>query len=187
MTTRITLISSGATSATRNATFPLNEPLEDKALTQASALAGSLPAVDRIRCSPDLAASQTAAALDLAATADAALREIDFGQWAGKSLAELGTLDPLGLASWVCDPQAVPPDGESVIGFIARIGQWLDTQAGSSDRLLAIAPANCLRAAVLHCLQAPASAFRHIDVAPLSFIFLSVDQGHWRLRLSARR
>jgi broad specificity phosphatase PhoE len=184
MTTRITLISNGATSATRNATFPLDEPLEEKAIALARDLVGTLPSVDRVCCGPDLAGRQTAGALSLDGVPDQQLREINFGRWAGKSLAELQAEDPLALAAWVMDPQATPPGGDSVIDLIARIGDWLHQQAAQSDRIIAIAPANCLRAAVIHCLQAPPTAFRQIDVPPLSSIFLSSHQGQWRLRVT---
>jgi broad specificity phosphatase PhoE len=82
------------------------------------------------------------------------------------------------------DPQATPPSGDSVVDLIARIGDWLHQQAAQSGRIIAIAPANCLRAAVIHCLQAPPTAFRQIDVPPLSSIFLSSHQGQWRLRVT---
>ena len=184
MTIRITLISNGATSATRHAAFPRNEPLEDKAIELASRLAGTLPAADRIYRSPDLAGEQTARALGLAAVAEPLLREIDFGDWAGKSLMELQAEDALALSAWVTDPQATPPGGEAAIDLIARMGTWLTHLADQSARIIAVAPANCLRAAVIHCLRAPATAFRQIDVPPLSSMFLSCHQGQWRLRLS---
>lgn len=187
MTTRITLISNGATVATRNATFPRDEPLEEKALALAASLADALPAVDRVYCGPDLAGRQTAAALGLTAESEPQLREINFGRWAGKSLEALQGDDALALGAWVTDPQATPPAGDSVTDLITRIGGWLDQQAERADRLIAIAPANCLRAAVIHCLQAPAMAFRRIDVAPLSFIFLSAHHNKWRLRLDPRK
>jgi broad specificity phosphatase PhoE len=186
MATRITLISNGATSATRNATFPANEPLEEKAIALAAGLAGTLPAVDRIYCSPDLAGAQTAKALGLTAEPEPLLREIDFGDWAGKSLTELQAEDALALSAWVMDPQTTPPGGESAVDLIMRVSTWLAHQADQSSRIIAVIPANCLRAAVIHCLQAPAIAFRQIDVPPLSSIFLSCHRGQWRLRLSSQ-
>lgn len=184
MATRITLISNGATSATRNATFPKDEPLEEKAVALAAGLAGSLPAVDRIYRGPDRAGEQTALALGLTAVAEPLLREIDFGDWAGKSLMELQTEDALALRDWITDPQAIPPGGESAADLMARVSNWLTLQADQPARIIAITPANCLRAAVIHCLQAPATAFRQIDVPPLSSLFLSCHRGQWRLRLS---
>ena len=143
-----------------------------------------MPAADRIYRSPDLAGEQTARALGLAAVAEPLLREIDFGDWAGKSLMELQAEDALALSAWVTDPQATPPGGEAAIDLIARMGTWLTHLADQSARIIAVAPANCLRAAVIHCLRAPATAFRQIDVPPLSSMFLSCHQGQWRLRLS---
>jgi broad specificity phosphatase PhoE len=186
MTTRITLISNGATSATRNATFPKDEPLEQKAIALAAGMAGTLPTVDRIYRGPDLAGEQTVQAFGMTAIAEPLLREIDFGDWAGKSLVELQTEDAPALSNWIMDPQAIPPGGESAADLVARVSNWLAFQADQSVRIIAVTPANCLRAAVLHCLQAPASAFRQIDVPPLSSIFLSCHRGQWRLRLSSQ-
>ncbi|HVJ43699.1 MAG TPA: histidine phosphatase family protein [Dongiaceae bacterium] len=186
MTTRITLISSGATAATRNATFPADEPLEQQESVKAAALIPALPSVDRTFCSPDRASRQTAEALGLAAIAEPDWREVDFGRWAGKSLAAIQEEDPAALAAWIHDPDSSPPDGESVAGLIRRIGRWLDLQFALPGRLLIIAPPNCLRAAVVHSLQAPAASFRHIDVMPLTVTYLSGRQGQWRLRLGGR-
>jgi Histidine phosphatase superfamily (branch 1) len=82
MPTRLTLICDGATAATRVAAFPLDEPLEDRALSRAAVLGQALRRADRALTSPALRARQTAAALslDAAVTPSARLRPRALGR-----------------------------------------------------------------------------------------------------------
>ena len=187
MTTRITWISSGATIATRKAAFGSNEPLESKAREQAAAVAAQIGSVDRMFCSPDLAAKQTAEAMGLEALPEPLLREVDFGRWHGRELAEIEAAEPTGLIDWVSDLTAAPHGGESITACCERISLWLEREAQLSGRVLAIGPANCIRAAILHCLQAPLTAFRRLDIAPLSFTSLSYHDGQWRVQATGCR
>lgn len=187
MTTRITWIASGATSATRKATFGADAPLENKARGEAAAVAAQIGSADRLFCSADLAARQTAEALGLEAVIDPLLREVDFGRWHGRELAEIETAEPAGLIDWVSDLTAVPHGGDSITACCERISLWLEREAQSSGRVLAIGPANCIRAAILHCLQAPLTAFRRLDIAPLSFTSLSYHDGQWRVQATGCR
>jgi broad specificity phosphatase PhoE len=187
MTTRITLISSGATNDSRNATFGGSAPLAASERDRAAKLASSLPAADRILCAPDSACRETAAALSLAATIEPAWRDIDFGDWSGKSLQIVQAGTPDALAAWLADPACPPPgDGESMTAFTGRIGIWLDQHLEDHRRLAIVAPANGLRAAILHCLRAPPTAFRAVDIMPLTIIELSAYRGLWRLRIGDR-
>jgi broad specificity phosphatase PhoE len=183
MTTRITLISSGATVEIRNATFGGDSPLTPRDRARAAELAPSLPGADQVLCGADLASRQTAEALSLAATPIPAWREIDFGDWSGKNLDAVQSEAPEALAAWLGDPTSAPPGGESLAAFIRRIGAWLDQRRDSQEKLIVVAPANCLRATVLHCLQAPAAAFRAIDIMPLTILQASAYRGFWRLRI----
>lgn len=183
MTAHITLISSGATAAVGNATFGGDAPLDPREHARAMALRPHLPAGEVALCGPDAASRQTAEWLVPTATIEPQWREIDFGDWTGKPLAAVQKQAPDVLAAWLGDPASPAPGGESIAAFIARIGAWLDLHRDASEKILAIAPANCLRAATLHCLHAPALAFRAIDIMPLTVIRLSAYRGVWRLRL----
>ncbi|MCM3172828.1 histidine phosphatase family protein [Paenibacillus sp. MER 99-2] len=57
---------------------------------------------------------------------DARLREIDFGEWEGKTYDQLQHIQQ--YRDWIDDPQSVtPPKGESWQAFTARIDSFLDT------------------------------------------------------------
>ncbi len=187
MTARFTLIASGATSATRRSAFPLDEPLEDKAMAQAAAMAGKVRDAERIWCGPDASARQTAAAMGLTAEVDPRLRHLDFGRWAGKGAEELMTADPSAVAAWLSDPAAAPHGGESLLDLIGRVGAWLNEQVSRTSRGIVITDGACICAAVVHVLQAPPKSFWRIDIPPLSFTSLSGREGQWRLRSAGCR
>src|SRR5688572_13566480 len=71
MTTRLVLVCHGATSATRRAAFPADEPLEHP-----DPVPGP-PRADVVLCAPHTRCHQTAAALGLDPTPDTALRDRD--------------------------------------------------------------------------------------------------------------
>ena len=108
MKTRLSWICHGATQANRNGCFPDDEPLEAKAAQQAQSLSFGLGAIDRVWASPALRARQTAAVLGLDAIPDVALRECDYGDWRGQSLAELHERDADSLALWMTDTSVAP-------------------------------------------------------------------------------
>ncbi|HVI90275.1 MAG TPA: histidine phosphatase family protein [Dongiaceae bacterium] len=186
MTTRITLISSGATAEIRNATFGGDAPLAPAEHARAASLTRQLPGDDIVLCGPDSASRQTAEALALAAIPEPSWREIDYGDWSGKSLKAVQEEMPETLGAWLSDPTCAPPGGESIAAFTRRIGNWLDQRRDGHEKLTVVAPANCLRATVLHCLRAPADAFLTIDILPLTIMQISAYRGLWRLRLGSQ-
>ncbi len=184
MTGRLTLICCGSTDANRRGAFPCDELLEPAALAQAQRLAGRLPRADRIWRGPGLSAARTADALSLNGTAMDVLRDQDFGNWAGRRLAEL---DPADLATWVSDPATAPHGGESLHDLRRRVSKFLEESLGLSGHTLAITHASVIRAAVCEVLEAPASAFWRADVEPLSLTRLTSDGRRWALRIAASR
>ncbi len=95
---RLTLICHGATSATRAAAFPIDEPIEALAVAKARKLGRLLRRVDLAWTSPARRACQTAAALGLAAEVAPALGDCDFGRWSGRSFADVERTEPEELA-----------------------------------------------------------------------------------------
>ena len=150
-------------------------------------LARRLPRADRAWTSPALRARQTAAALGLDAAVEPALGDLDFGRWAGRTLAEVEAAEPLALAAWLADPATAPHGGEDFSSLRARVGAWLDQRRGETGRLVAVTHAAVIRAAVIHAIEATARSFGHIDVAPLSLTELTCTAGRWRLRALGRR
>lgn len=181
MTTRLILVCHGATEAVRRSAFPADEPLDEKGRAQAAALAASLPSADTCSTSPELRARQTAEALHLDAMLEPTLRECDYGAWKGCAFAEVLARDPQGVSAWLEDPGATPHGGESLLGVMRRVAQWLDAEKTADRTTILITHASIIRAAVVHALGAPPQSFWRIDVAPLSVTRLSGAHGRWNL------
>ncbi|MBX4861494.1 histidine phosphatase family protein [Rhizobium sophorae] len=181
MNTRLTWICHGATAANRKARFPLDEPLEEKAVEEAGRMA-VLPRADRIATSPALRARQTADALRLEARIDRALSDCDYGRWAGRSIAAIEVEEPENLMGWMIDPEAAPHGGESLLDLRTRIAGWMDGQTVLGGHIIAISHAAVIRASILHVLQAPLSSFWLSDVEPLSLIRMTSNGQRWSLR-----
>lgn len=183
---RLLLIRHAATDAVRRAAFPVDEALDGAGLAAARALAGRLGRGDALS-SPARRARDTAAAAGLRAAVEPALRECDFGAWAGRTLAEVHGDDPDGAGAWMTDPHACPHGGESLAALLARVGGWLDKQAASDGRVIAVTHGGVVKAAVVHALAAPAAAFWRVDVTPLALTELHAHDGRWTIaRVNAR-
>lgn len=167
------------TSAVRRAAFPIDEPLDDTGRAAAAALAGSL--AGDVLSSPLRRALETCAAIAPGAPVaeDEALRECDFGTWAGRSLAEVHADEPAGVEAWMTDPDAAPHGGESLRAFCARVGAWLDEQAALDGRAVAVTHGGVVKAAVVHAMGAPVQACWRVDVAPLRATELHAHGGRW--------
>ncbi|MDO8213637.1 histidine phosphatase family protein [Conexibacter sp. CPCC 206217] len=177
---RLLLVRHAATSATRAAAFPADEPIEPGAETLAAGVAGLVgSAATQILASPALRCAQTAAAAGLSPQVEPRIAESDFGAWAGRPLAEVHADDPAAVAAWMGDPDAAPHDGESLRAFAARVGGWLDEQAAGDGATLAITHGGVVKAALVHALGAPLDAFWRLDVAPLTVTELHAHDGRW--------
>lgn len=181
MSLRLTLICHAATAATRAASFATDEPLELLGLAKALAMAGKLRRVDAAWSSPALRAVQTATALGLSATVDPGLRDIDLGRWAGRTLTDIATTDPVGLAAWTADAAAQPHGGEAITDVLERVAAWLETLESREGRLVAVTHAAIIRAAIIVALDAKALSFWRIDVMPLCSASFQGRAGHWTL------
>ena len=177
----LTLIASGSTEATRRAAFPADEPLEPTSLVAARAMAATIRRVDTALTSPALCATQTADALGLAADADPALRDLDYGTWSGRSLEQVAATDPAGATAWMTDTAARPHGGEPIDALLARVATWMAAFATSQGRTVAITHPTVIRAAVVAALGSPPQAFWRIDVAPLCRVRLRRAQNGWTL------
>ena len=90
---RLTLICHGATASNKAASFPADEPLESKAVERTLRLSGRIGRADRILVAPSLRTRQTAEILGLAGAVEPALREGDYGRWAGVTIEAIGRED----------------------------------------------------------------------------------------------
>ncbi|MEV4421063.1 histidine phosphatase family protein [Patulibacter sp. NPDC049589] len=182
MTTRLHLVRHGTTAAVRAAGFPRDEDLDDRGRAEALALAAHLPRDARVVRSPARRCAATAAVLghDDAAV-DPQLREAGFGDWAGRSVAELHAEDPAPVVAWMTDPSFAPPGGESLEALTARVDAWMSAHAASEQPIVAFTHGGVVRAAIAVALGAPAGAAWRIDVSPGSITELHAHDGRWRL------
>jgi len=59
---------------------------------------------------------------------DSRLREVHYGHWEGKLLADLPSIDPAGLRARLADPYNWRPDGgESYSDLMDRVVEWVST------------------------------------------------------------
>ncbi len=182
MRARLSWICHGATEANRKGRFPDDEPLEEKAVQQTGLSLARLGTVDRVWVSPALRARQTAVLLGLDGTLESEMRDCDYGVWRGRSLAELHESDPESLLSWMKDPAAAPHGGESLSSVMQRISEWLGHHVQDVGHVVVVTHASVIRAAILHVLQAPASAFWTIDIEPFGLVEMTSDGRRWQLR-----
>ena len=164
------------TRATRATAFPLDEPLDDAGRLAAAALGAALPRRCDVLSSPAVRCRETAEVAGLTPDLDEALVECDFGAWVGRRLADV---EEEGARAWMVDPDAAPHGGETLRAFAGRVAGWLDGQAARHGTAAAITHGGVVKAAVVHALDAPLSAFWQIDAAPLSVTELHAHDGRW--------
>lgn len=174
---RLLLVRHASTAAVRAAAFGADEVLDEAGHAGAARLAARLPRGD-VLISPARRAAQTAAGLDVTRV-EPALAECDFGDWAGRPLAELASAEPEAVHAWMTDPDAAPHGGESLTALLARVRGWMESEAAADGTAIAITHGGVVKAAVVIALDAPPSAFWRIDVSPLSITELHAHDGRW--------
>jgi len=152
-------------------------PLTDVGVQQAAAAAKRLASagIGVIVTSPLLRAVRTAqevaAVTGASVITDEGFRETDFGDWEGLTFAEVRERWPSEVTTWLADPDAAPPGGESFADVSTRVTAALHrVLAGREGQQVLIVshvtPIKTLVAAAL--LAPPAALFRmHLDVAAL--------------------
>lgn len=107
-----------------------NEPLSADGARQVNAAAHRLASgarIDAIVCSPLQRAAATAAIvadeLGVSAATDDDLRETDFGEWEGLTIAEIQNRWPEAVVAWQHDPEQAPPGGESFADTACRVNR----------------------------------------------------------------
>ncbi|HVU41842.1 MAG TPA: histidine phosphatase family protein [Xanthobacteraceae bacterium] len=172
---RLLFVCTASTAAHRRAAFPADEPLERRGIDDAKKLKLSRP--DNAVVSPALRTRQTAELLQLNATVEPLLREVDYGSWTGKTLKEL---HPAVLSEWLADPTSTPHGGESIAALFERTRAFMDDL--NEGTTVAVTHASVIRAAVAIALSAPMGSFWKTDIGPLARVTLHGDGSGWRLR-----
>jgi broad specificity phosphatase PhoE len=174
------LLSAAPTAAQRHGQLALDDDgVDPEALRDVRPPA--VLADDSCRHGPERRCVETAGALGLESASLGALRAWDLGAWTGRAVAELGKAEPESLGAWRLDPRAAPHGGETLADLLTRVGAWLE-EPSKHERVVAVADASVVRAAVIHALGADGRAFWRLDVAPLSMSVLTHGPGGWRAR-----
>ncbi len=182
MAPRLMLVAHAATSATRRAAFPIDEPIDrPEKISPTRVRAGLWLSGPELRC------RQTAAALGREPTVVDGFADLDAGRWQGAELRELMTAEPESVMAWMTDVAAAPHGGESLQDLITRVGEALDRSAMDGlpwpDGLsVVVAAPLVIRAALVHLLAAPSALLFAVDVEPLSATLVTGHRDRWKLR-----
>ncbi len=178
---RLTLLSHAMTDAMVADRFPADEPLNAMGRRQVEAVTGlDVPSVARQLAAPEQRARHTAEFLGLQAITDPRLADLDCGRWRGKALR---AVCPAELEVWLTEPARAPHGGESIVGLIARVADWLESLTGNPVPTVAVTHPAVIRAAILLALDTPPKSFWRIDIAPVSRIVMHFGNERWRVRL----
>jgi broad specificity phosphatase PhoE len=181
MSVRLTFMCAPVGDTTRDAVFG-DGLLSERGLCEARAARAMLPPYSLAIRAPSTRCAQTADALGLDTTLEPALRDFDYGTWRGRTVGEVTADDPYGYGAWLTDPDAAPHGGESVRRLCRRVATWLSSVPPGTGDALAITEPAIVRASLVHALSAPATAFWHFDVPPLSLVTLTLRGDHWTVR-----
>ena len=147
----------------------LDVGLSPTGLASAERLAESLRPVqlDAVYVSPRLRAVQTANALGASRTVDDRLRELDFGQFEGRTYDEIEREQPEFFRSWMETPTLVRfPGGESYAELRERVAAAVDEIVAANDgRTVAlVSHGGVIRAALAVALGLPDDRAFALDV-----------------------
>lgn len=184
-TTLIDLLRHGEPVGGRRYRGQRDDPLSEKGWEQMwRAVSGQTPwqhiissPLSRCRAFAEAFAEQQA----LPIAVDVRLQEIGFGDWEGKSAAELKQQDPEIISRYYHDPLHNRPAGaEPLASFLSRIRAAYDeaTSRHAGQHLLIVAHAGVIRGLIAGILKAP----------PEATFWINVDSAHLsRIRLSGER
>ncbi|MFB7656051.1 MULTISPECIES: histidine phosphatase family protein [unclassified Streptomyces] len=145
----------------------------------ADAIGAALHRCSAVIRAPSPRCARTARAFALTAEVEPALRDLDYGAWRDRTTAEVAATDPYELSAFLTDPDAVPHGGESVRQLCQRVTNWLSDLPPQRGCAVVITEPAVARAAVVHALAVPVTAFWHITVPPLAMVTMGSQGGHW--------
>lgn len=179
--TRLTLICHAVTPFQKQGRFAADESVVMDWRNASLSLAGRYKKNPRLLCGPEARTRQTAGLFGRDPKVEKALRDGDWGRWAGQ---DVNAVDRHELMEWLTDNASAPHGGESVDKICARVGRWMKSLEHHPGHVVAVTHPLVIRAAMLYVMQFPISMFYLIDVEPLSATELRFNDV-WRLRLEA--
>ncbi|MFJ9424315.1 histidine phosphatase family protein [Streptomyces sp. NPDC101249] len=191
MPLRVTFVAAARSSTLHAERFEDDLPLDQagwNGVLDASPALLPLAAAELRYCAPTPRSRATGDALGYAPLVQLALRDCDMGRWRGMTLGEAMAREPSAVDAWLADPRGAPHGGESLLAFIHRVGEWLDTRpVGDGGQIVAVAEPAVIRAALVYALKVPPSTYWSLDVRPLSAVALAGRDGRWHLRFETAR
>jgi broad specificity phosphatase PhoE len=141
----------------------------------------------RVQCwfaGPENACRETAALLGADPSVVPDLAGPDAGHWSGRTPSAVAAEDPAGLQAWLSDPDAAPPDGESLIHALGRVGRVIDDEPWPEGRSVMVVTPAAARLLAIHALGGSAALAYRLDVRFGGRFELSGGRGGWRLLLT---
>ena len=161
-----------------------NVPLSAAGVHRVEGMADLFPRGDSLLClcSPLRRCRETAGVvsrvtgLDFAVDPD--LREVDFGDWEGKTFAEISEAFPAEVERWSAFDGFAFPGGESVAHFLARVRRAAGRMAKvREDAVLACTHGGVIRSLICHFLGIPPKNYLLFAVKPASLTTVELFAG----------
>jgi probable phosphoglycerate mutase len=158
--------------------------LNDNGRAQAARLAAAFARtlLDSVLCSPQERARETAdpiaARQERPITVTAALDEINFGEWTGRSFIELNE-DPRWHRFNRVRGIAMVPGGESLLEAQARVLRLMDElrQRHPEGRIALVSHGDVIRGVLTQVSGQPLDFIRRIEVSPAAVSTILLDEG----------
>jgi alpha-ribazole phosphatase len=160
-------------------------PLSPEGRLQSALLAQSLRRAAVVKClaSPALRTRETVrAALDGSALSpefEPDIREVDFGDWEGKTFEEIRASDPEAVDRWAAyRPDFAFPRGEAIAAFVERVVKTGSRIAADPAETVAVVThAGVIRALICHYLALDSRNYLNFEVKPASLTTIAVYNG----------
>ena len=182
ISTTIDLIRHGEPVGGRRYRGQINDPLSDKGWQQMRSAVAEHAPWDQIISSPLSRCVDFARELsqrhDIPLAVDGRLMEIGFGDWEGKSAADLMKSCPDILMKFWHDPtNHVPPNGERLLDFQQRIiAAWDEiTQSYAGQHILIVGHAGQMRMVIRHVLDMPLDSIFRLQIANAGISRIQID------------
>lgn len=184
MTTTVDLMRHGEPVGGRRYRGQIDDPLSEKGWAQMRAAVGDTVPWMHIVSSPLLRCRAFAETLagrhGLPLALDERLKEVGFGEWEGRSAAEIEQDAPGTLARFKADPvNARPAGAEPLVEFHARVATALEDLLvqHAGQHVLLVGHAGVMRMALAWALHIPLEHAYRIEVATASLTRLRFEAG----------